>query len=420
MDKTLSKSHPGLNTHKKKRRHILDYFSISKKGVITGAADNDPAGIATFAQVGATTGFALIWLLILSTPLVIAIEEMSARIGIVTRQGLNSIIKQNYGTKWAITAGLIILICNIAAIGANITALAEIIGIFTHIPWEWLVLPIAILISILLIKGNYSFISRFLLIVTPALLLYLITTFTIKIDTTAFLDQLWPISISGSTMFYLAAVALLGAVISPYLIFWQTTEEVEDKTPIKDIKREQGGVILGFIYANVIALAIILIAATVFKENGLIDSATQLATMLTPLAGDWAFILFSLGIIGSGLIGIPVMAASTAYIGAEALGWPEGLDQKIKKAKGFYSIMIGTILISGFLIFIKIPPMIMLLYTQVLNGILTPILIVLLLLIANNKKIMGGYVNKAWGNFWGILSLIVMLGFDILLLIAIF
>lgn len=401
----------------KQRRHILDYFSVSKEGVVTGAADNDPAGIATFAQVGATTGFSLIWLLALITPLIIAIEEMSARIGVITQKGLNTVIRTNYGVKLAVTAGLIVLVCNMVTIGANIVAVSEIIGVLTNIHWEWLVLPIAIFISIFLIKNNYSAISKYLLIVTVALLFYVASVFFVKIDTHALVTQLWPIQINGSTMFLIAAVALLGTTISPYLIFWQTTEEVENKTKVKDLKKGGRGVALGFIYANLIALVIILLAASVFKGTTLIHTTTEAALMLKPLAGDMAFLLFSLGIISSGLIGIPVLAASTAYTGAEALSWSEGLSQRIKKAKGFYSIMIGTILIGCLLALTNIPPMIMLLYTQVLNGLLTPVLIIILLLISNNKKIMGKHTNKFWSNVLGVLSLIVMVGFDVLLLI---
>ena len=417
MDKTLSKSKKAIGLRQKQRRNILDYFSISKEGVITGAADNDPAGIATFAQVGATTGFSLIWLLVLITPLIIAVEEMSARIGVVTQKGLNTVIRTNYGSRLAITAGLIVLICNIVTIGANIVAVSEIIGVLTNISWEWLILPIAVFLSIFLIKSTYSSLSKYLLIVTITLLFYVASAFFIKIDVHALVTELWPIQINGSTMFLIAAVALLGTTISPYLIFWQTTEEVENKTKIKDLKKEKTGVTLGFIYANLIALVIILLAASVFKGNALISTTTEAALMLKPLAGDWAFLLFALGIISSGLIGIPVLAASTAYTGAAALNWPEGLSKKIKKAKGFYSIMIGTVLIGSLLALTNIPPMIMLLYTQVLNGLLTPLLIVILLLISNNKKIMGKHTNKFWSNAMGILSLIVMLGFDILLLI---
>lgn len=417
MDKTLSKSKKAIELRQKQRRHILDYFSVSKEGVVTGAADNDPAGIATFAQVGATTGFSLIWLLALITPLVIAIEEMSARIGVITQKGLNTIIRTNYGVKLAIIAGLIVLVCNMVTIGANIVAVSEIIGVLTNIHWEWLVLPIAIFISIFLIKNNYSSVSKYLLIVTIALLFYVASAFFVKIDTHALVTQLWPIQINGSTMFLIAAVALLGTTISPYLIFWQTTEEVENKTKVKGLERGGRGVALGFIYANFIALVIILLAASVFKGTTLISTTTEAALMLKPLAGDMAFLLFSLGIIGSGLIGIPVLAASTAYVGAETLSWPEGLNQRIKKAKGFYSILIGTIFIGSLLALTNIPPMIMLLYTQVLNGLLTPVLIILLLLISNNKKIMGKHTNKFWSNALGILALIVMVGFDVLLLI---
>ncbi|MBU1083075.1 divalent metal cation transporter [Patescibacteria group bacterium] len=420
MGHTLSESKKIIKYPRKRRRHILDYFSASKEGIITGAADNDPAGIATFAQVGATTGFSLIWLLALITPLIIAVEEMSARIGVVTKKGLNTVIRNNYGAKLAITAGLIVFLCNMVTIGANIVAVSEIIGALTHINWAWLVLPITILISTFLIKNSYSSISKYLIIVTIALLFYVAAAFFIRIDTHALVTQLWPIQMTGSTIFLIAAVALLGTTISPYLIFWQTTEEVENKTSIKDLRKTHSGVALGFIYANLIALVIILLAASVFNGNTLIETTTEAATMLQPLAGDWAFLLFSFGIVGSGLIGIPVLAASTAYVGAEAFSWPEGLSKKIKKAKGFYSIMIGAILMGGLLALTHVPPMIMLLYTQVLNGLLTPILIILLMMISNNKKIMGKHTNRFWSNALGILSLVVMIGFDVLLLIKLF
>ncbi|MBN2585566.1 divalent metal cation transporter [Patescibacteria group bacterium] len=417
MAKTISRHRSKLAVPIKRRRGIWQYFSLYREGVITGAADNDPSGIATFAQVGATTGFSLIWLLALITPLVVAIEEMSARIGVVTKQGLNRVIKTHYGVRWAIVAGLIVLICNVATIGADIAAMAEIVGVFTNVSWEILVLPLALILAALLTIGSYAAISRYLLVVTLALLVYVAAVFTIRIDTAELINQLWPIRWDGSLMLLVAAVALLGTIISPYLIFWQTTEEAEDKTTIKDLRRERSGVTIGFIYANLIALVIILIAATVFKGDRLIESATQAALMLKPLAGHWAFILFSVGIIFSGLIGIPVLAASTAYTAAEALSLPASLSKSIKQARGFYSILVGSIVISALLVLTHIPPMIMLLYTQVLNGIVTPILLVILLLVANNKKIMRGHTNSWSANLLGIASIVLMLGLDILLLI---
>lgn len=416
MAKTLSSAQARLKNHPHKRRDFLSYFSVAKEGVITGAADNDPSNIGTFAQAGASTGFTLLWLVALTAPLAIAIEQTSARVGVATKKGLSSIIRKYCGPRWAIAVGLIVLICNTLTVGADIAAVSEITGTLIHVQWEWLVLPLAILLSALLIGGSYAVISRYLLVVGFALLAYLATAFVVKIDTTTMIDQLWPLHFNGPLMFALIASSIIGTVITPYVIFWQTDTEVEAKATFKDLAKENIGVVWGFIYTIIIAIAILVVAASAFGGSTLISSATEAAKMLHPIAGKWAFLLFSVGIVGSGLIGIPVLAASTAYAGAEALGWKVGLDQRVAKARGFYSIMIGAILVSVLLVFAHIPPMAMLVYTGVINSVFTPLLIGILLWLANNPKVMGKHTNPLWLNLGGIATIVVMLAFDILLL----
>lgn len=412
MGHALSKSKLTLIPFKK-RRHIAHCFSISKNGVITGAADNDPATIATFVQIGALVGMSLTWLLAIVTPLAIAIEETSAKIGIVTHKGLAGLIKQHYGIFWAAIIGAIVVISNTLTIGADIAVLAEITGDFLHIPWIWLVPPITIGFIILLLKSSYSTISHYLIFLTFALLLYLAAVWTIEIDTQKLVSQLWPISLSGGKLFSATALALLGTIIAPYLIFWQTTEEVESRSTIKRFYQERLGVRVGFIYTAIIALAIMLIASFTFNGQ-LVNSVNEAAMMLKPFAGNFAYIFFALGIVSSGLIGIPVLAASTAYIGSEILGLPEGLNKKFKQAKGFYILIIGALLIGSIALLARISPMIMLFYTQIINGLLTPILIVFLLLVANNRKIMGKSVNGFGHNFLSIVAIILMLVFAIM------
>ncbi|OGB74239.1 hypothetical protein A2V68_00520 [candidate division Kazan bacterium RBG_13_50_9] len=385
--------------------------------MINGASTNDPAGIATFMQVGSTTGFGLAWLVAIATPLVIAIEDMSARIGIVTRRGLNASIHSRFGETWAIIAGLIVLICNTATIGANITAVSEIMGAALQLRWEWLVIPVVLLISLLMVKGSYRSISKYLLILTASLLLYVIAIFNMPIDLAEIWQQLWPISLGdGSLLWLIAAVAILGTTITPNTIFWQATEEVEEQIRIKAMRQERRGVIIGFIYANLVALSVMLMASLVFGGSHLVSSASEAAQMLRPLAGNWAFGLFALGIIGSGFLGIPILAASTAYAGTEALNLPEGLNRKIKQARGFYILLIGSLVVGGLLVLTRIPPMIMLLYTQVLNGILTPILIVLMTIIANDKKIMGRHTNGWLTNLLAIVAVGLMILFGVWLI----
>jgi len=420
MAKTVSGNPAKLANPPHKRRSIWHHFSVAKEGVITGAADNDPSNIGTFAQAGASTGFALLWLVVLTAPLVIAIEQMSARVGVATRKGLSAVIRQHCGAGWAIMVGVIVLVCNTVTVGADIAAVSEITGVLTHVRWEWFVLPLAILLSALLIGGSYAMISRYLLIVTFALLAYLATAFVIKIDFATMADQLWPLHLNGPLMFAVIATSILGTVISPYVIFWQTDTEVEAKATFKDLRQENIGVVWGFVYTTIIAIAILVVAASAFGGSTLINSTTEAARMLNPIAGRWAFLLFSVGILGSGLVGIPVLAASTAYAGAEALGWKVGLNQRVAKARGFYSIMIGAILISILLVLTKIPPMAMLVYSQIINTVFTPVLILILMWIINNRKIMGKHVGTWWLNLGGAATIIVMIAFDILLLTKIF
>ncbi len=404
----------------KKRRHLKNHFAISQDGVITGAADNDPAGIGTYLQVGATTGLSLVWLVPLIIPLVVAVEEMSARIGVVTKKGLNSIIRNRYGVGVAYLAAAIVIICNIVTIAADIGAMSEILSVLLGISWLWFIPIITLLLVLLLVFKGYKALSRFLIIITLILLLYVAAGLMMKPDWGAVLNDIFQPVFKLDNIFLLAAVGFIGTTISPYLIFWQTTAEVEDKKTVANLRNEASGVIAGFIYSNLIAFFIILTAALTFMGHNFIPTTTEAALALKPLAGHWAFIIFAVGIFGSGILGVPVLAASTAYAGIEALKGKEGLDHTFRQARGFYTILISALVLASMLLFINIEPMLMLLYSQVLNGILTPILVVLLLLLTNNKKIMGKHTNGFWSNLLGVASLILMVGFDIALLITYF
>lgn len=403
----------------KRRRNWFNRFSFSSKGVITGAADDDPAGIATFLQMGATTGFTLLWMVPALWPLVSAVEEMSARVGVVTKKGLTKILRSTYGKKVAYAAAIIVLIGNVATISANIAAMSEVLGNLLNINWLWLVAPLVIILLLLLIGKSYSVISRYLLITTVVLVVYVVAGYMVGPDWSEVLAATIAPVLRMDNIILLAATAFVGTTIAPYLIFWQATEEIEDKTTIKDLGKETRGVVIGFAFAQLIAFFTIVTAAVVF--NGQLDfipNAAMAAESLRPVAGDLAFILFAIGILGSGVVSIPVLAASTAYVGGEALDLKSGLNYPLAKAKGFYIILIAALVLSGLLVFTNTLPMLMLFYSQVLNGILTPILVILLLLITNNRRIMGKHVNGFWSNFLGIITVVFMLGLDVALLIT--
>lgn len=401
----------------KKRRHLKDYFKISKAGVITGAADNDPSGIVTYTQVGALTRFSQLWLMLLTIPMLIEIEEMSARVGVVTKHGLNSNIKKHFGLKVALSAGLIVLICNIATIGADIAGMAAVSGLLTGISWIYFIIPIALILGYVLVKENFKKVSRFLFLLTPVFFLYVITAFIISPPWREVLRSTFIPQLKFNFTYLMAAVALLGTTISPYLIFWQTTEEVEEKKTVKDLRQESKGVAWGMIFCNLIFYFIILTAGAVLFGHleGGIKTAAEAASVFRPLAGDLAFLLFSLGILGSGIIAVPVLASSAAYVLADTLGWKEGLDKTLVQAKAFYLVIILALFLGVGLILLGLSPIQMLFYSQVLNGILVPILLILVLRICNSQKIMGPHINSRWDNFIGWGTVLVMSLFSILM-----
>lgn len=392
----------------KKRRSILDFFWKSKRGIITGAADNDPAGIVTYTQTGAIAGYHLLWLAPLAWPLLVAVEEMSARIGMVTKKGINQIIIENFGLFWAWFTTIIIVICNTLTIGADIAAMADVSNILTGIPPVIFSLLFGALFLFVLYKKGYAVISRWLFILTPVFLSYIISAFLFNVPWGQALRDTFVPQLSVINMdLAMVALAFLGTTITPFLVFWETTQEIEERKDISHLGRERTGVTTGMFFTQLITFFIVIAAAAAFSGGGhLITTARDAAVALKPL-GVASFLLFSLGILGSGLIAIPVLASSTGYTFAETMQWSRGLNKSFPKARGFYiviflSIIIGVVIsLSGF------NAMLMLLYSQVLNGVLMPILLVFLLLITNSKKIMGVNKNRFWSNLLGILAVVI-------------
>ncbi|MCX6812209.1 MAG: divalent metal cation transporter [Candidatus Berkelbacteria bacterium] len=402
----------------KKRRNIRDFFLYSRKGVITGSADDDPSSVVTYAQSGAIAGFSQLWLLLISTPMLIAIEEMTARIGVVTKKGLGRIISERFGMRVGVPVALAILITNFIIIGADIAAMSNILGTILGISWFWLILPIGLLIAIFLVTKGYAVISRYLFVVTLALLAYVVSTFMMHPPWMQILHGTFLPSISFGHDWWLVAVALVGGTLSAYNFFWQTTEEVEENVRVKDLGKTQTGVTAGMIWSNMISFFIIVATATVFAgKNVFISSPQSAALALKPLAGNFSFALFSIGILGAGLIALPVMAATSAYVISDVFHWREGLDRKFSEARGFYIVIIFSVLASGLVALFGIDPMRMLLYSQVIAGILVPILLVITLKIANSKEIMGEHKNKFWSNAGGWFAFVVMMALILMMIL---
>lgn len=391
----------------KKRRSILDFFTYSKRGIITGAADNDPSGIVTYTQVGAQTGTSLLWLLIISTPMLVAVEEMSARVGVVTRKGLNRVITERFGKLAGnLTAGTVAL-CNTLTIGANLAGMAAVLNFFTFLGEQKITAILAILLGLGFIFGDYKKISRFLFLLSPILIAYMISALLLNPQWNQIVKGTLVPEMKFSIIYIVAALGLLGTTIAPYLIFWQGTQEIEEKKDTPQLRQETKGVWAGMIYSNLI-IYFVIVAAALVLFNRTIQSPLEAALALRPF-GNLSFILFTIGLVGSGFLAIPVLAASTAYTLSDTYRWKVGFDQSQRKAPEFYGILFLGMFIAVAISLYTQNVILMLYYSQVLNGILMPILLFFLIRLSNDKKVLGNYTNSFFSNFWGVLAFFLFL-----------
>ena len=381
-------------------------------GLVTGAADDDPSGIATYSQAGAQFGYGLLWTVFLTTPFMIAIQLVSARIGRVTGKGLAANVME-LAPRWLVLALVFLLVAaNTVNIAADIAAMGEslslVIGGLNH-EHALIFAAASTLLQVFVPYRRYAPVLKFM---TLTLFAYVATALTVDIPwRAALLAAIWPKPTINAD-YFLMVVAVLGTTISPYLFFWQASQEVEEMNlgrvsrPLRELTR--GGdpeldrikldTTVGMIFSNVIAFSIILTTAAVLNANGVtnINSATQAAEALRPLAGDFTFLLFALGIIGTGMLAIPVLAGSAAYGVAEAFGWHATLEAKAPDAAGFYTI-IATATVIGFgLGFTGIDAIHMLVWSAVLNGIVAVPIMAMMMVIVTNSRLMGRFRAKRW------------------------
>jgi NRAMP (natural resistance-associated macrophage protein)-like metal ion transporter len=387
-------------------------YRLLGPGLVTGAADDDPSGIATYSQAGAQFGYGLLWTVFLTIPFMIAIQLVSALIGRVTGKGLAANVME-VAPRWLVLAlVLLLVIANTFNIAADIAAMAEalslVIGGLNH-EHALIFAATSTLLQVFVPYRRYSPVLKFL---TLSLFAYVATAFTVKIPWgTALLATVWP-KVHINADYFLMVVAVLGTTISPYLFFWQASQEVEEMNqgkvhrPLRELSR--GGApeldrikidtTVGMFLSNIIAFFIILTTASVLNANGVtnINSATEAANALRPLAGDLTFLLFALGIIGTGLLAIPVLAGSAAYGVAEAFGWHATLEAKAPDAVGFYSIIAAATVIGFALGFTGISAIHMLVWSAVLNGIVAVPIMAMMMVIVSNAKLMGRFKARSW------------------------
>src|SRR3989344_4901638 len=406
-------------------KKIKKIFKMLGPGFITGASDDDPSGIATYSQTGAVFGFVQVWTAIFSFPLMAAVQEMCGRIGLVTGKGPAGVIKSYYPKQVLYFTVFLLLVANTINIGADLGAMAASAQLIFGFPFIFWLIGMVVLTLVLEIFVSYKTYSKYLKYLAFVLMSYIVTAFIVKIDWSDVLKSTIVPHIEFNKIYILNIVAILGTTISPYLFFWQADEEVEEEishgklrhmgagqpriTP-KDISRLRIDTLIGMFFSNIVMWFIILTTGATLFSNKIysIKTASDAALALRPLAGEYAFLLFALGIIGTGLLALPILAGSASYAVSEAFGWKEGLFQKLKKAQGFYGVIIIATLLGLLINFIGINPISALYYTAVLNGIIASPLIAIIIFISNNKKIMGDRTNNFGLNVLGIFTLLMM------------
>jgi NRAMP (natural resistance-associated macrophage protein)-like metal ion transporter len=400
----------------KKSSKLARFWKILGPGLVTGASDDDPSGIATYSQAGAAYALTTLWTALITFPLMASIQEMCARIGLVTSQGLAGTLKTNYSKPVLYLMLLFSFPAIVMNIGADIAGMGAVGNLlFPSIKATYFSIGFTITLLSLIIYLPYQKIASVLKYLCLVLLVYLIVPFLYKQDWVKVLKATFIPTIRFDKDFISILVAILGTTISPYLFFWQATMEVEDKKKMKKdlvvnkriINEMRKDVDFGMLFSNLVMFFIILTTGSVLFNGGIhqIDTVEQAAQALKPLAGNAAYLLFAVGVIGTGLLAIPVLSGSLSYIVTESFGWKEGLDKKFPKAKAFY-LIIGISLILGLsLNYIGVSPIKALIYSAILYGLTAPVLIVLILHISNNKKIMGKNTNGIISNILGFAAL---------------
>ena len=415
------------NLKSKKESGLSHFWNILGPGLVTGASDDDPSGIATYSQAGAAYGLSTLWTALITFPLMASLQEMCARIGLVTSRGLAGTIKTNYSRLILYLMLLFSFPAIVMNIGADIAGMGAVGNLLIpSVKAAYFSIGFTLILLVLIIYLPYQKMAGILKYLCLILMVYLIVPFLYKQDWLAVLKATVIPTIKFDKDFISILVAILGTTISPYLFFWQTTMEAEDtkgkkktlmvgKKMMHDMKQD---VDFGMLFSNIVMFFIILTTGSVLFNANIhqIDTVEQAAQALKPLAGKAAYLLFAVGVLGTGFLAIPVLSGSLSYIITESFGWKEGLDKKFQKAKAFYFIIAISLILGLSMTYIGISPIKALIYSAILYGLTSPVLIAIILHISNNRKIMGKNTNGKMSNILGFIALALMTVSSVMLL----
>ncbi|MDP4088265.1 MAG: Nramp family divalent metal transporter [Bacillota bacterium] len=396
----------------KRKRNIFFIFSIVGPGLITVNAGNDAGGITTYASVGASYGYKMLWGLLLITFSLAVIQEMNSRMAVVTGKGLADLIREKFGVKLTFFAMLVLFVANFGVVlgdFAGVAASMELFGVSRYVS----VPLIALIIWLLVTKGSYSKVEKVFLMFTFVFFTYIFSAFMAKPQWSTVFKSMGTPTLELNSGFILALIGMIGTTITPYMQFYLQSSIVDKKISIKDYKYEKLDVYLGAFWGNAVSFFIIVCtAATLYKAGIAITSAEQAAMALKPLAGQYAFLLFGIGLFGASVLAAAIIPLSTSYAICEAFGWESGVDYSYKEAPAFFTIYSLIIILGALLILIPgISLMKLILATQQIAGILSPIILTFMIILINDKRIMGRYVNSKTQNIisWVTVAFIITL-----------
>jgi NRAMP (natural resistance-associated macrophage protein)-like metal ion transporter len=393
-------------------------------GLITGASDDDPSGIATYSQVGAQFGYGLGWIMLFSYPLMCAVQMIAARIGRTTDHGIAGNLRRYYPVSLTRVIVVLLFIANVINLGADLGAMGEAVTLLVPGSAHLYVVVFGVICIVMQVFMQYAQYVRVLKWLTLALFAYIATLFAVDVDWVQLARDLALPPLQWDDAYLTGIVAVLGTTISPYLFFWQAAEEVEDietkptreallRMPVQGpsaLHRIGIDTIVGMGFSNIVALSIIVTTAATLHAHGIADiqSSAQAAEALRPIAGNFAFALFAMGIVGTGLLAVPVLAGSSAYAIGEAMQWPSGLARQPKEAMAFYATLVLATLIGVLFNFLPIDPIRALYWSAVLNGVIAVPVMVIMMLMAARFKVMGQFAISGWLQTIGWLSTGVM------------
>jgi NRAMP (natural resistance-associated macrophage protein)-like metal ion transporter len=408
------------------------YLAVLGPGLITGAADDDPSGISTYSVAGATTGLSMLWLALLTTPMMAVVQGMCARIGMVSGRGLAAVLRKQVPAPLLYVVAAMVVVANTFNIGADIAGMAASMQMVAGLSvLFWVFVSGAALIGVQVFLSYRAFV-RVIKWLCLALFAYVVTAFVVRPDWPTVLVAAVVPHVSFTTTWITTMVAVLGTTISPYLFFWQSSLMVEEEKAMgrtthaarkgataDEISDAHADVNTGMLFSNLVMFFIIVTTATTLGAHGMhnIATAQQAAEALRPLAGNFAYLLFTLGMVGTGLLAVPSLAGSSAYVIADIFGFRQGMDETPVRAPKFYAAVVAGIVVGIVMNVAHVDPIKALYWSAVANGVASVPLIVLVTIIANDKRVMGKWCNSWLANIWSGLAIITMTGAAVLLFV---